>query len=141
VHLVGSHKAFYPIDEKCECVPFCKYEKLVYNDDATKAIIYPVDDRWPAYGKVSVTLQEHTNVPWGYEGNVIVLPPQIGPRGGEFDLGRYELGKKASAVTMTVKSDIPGDRLQTCPLSRRQEQPAAGNRSRSIHSLSSSISM
>lgn len=107
VHLIGSHKAFYPIDEKCECVPFCKYEKLVYNDDATKAVIYPLGDRWPAYGKVSVTLQEHTNVYWGYEGNTIALPPPVGPRGGEFDLSRYELGKKASAVTLNVKGDIP----------------------------------
>ncbi len=132
VHLIGSHKAFYPIDEKCECVPFCKYEKLVYNDDATKAVIYPIGDRWPAYGKVSVTLQEHTNVPFGYEGNTIALPPPIGPKGGEFDLGRYELGKKASAVTMTVQGDIP-KRTATGRPSQPPTETAGGEQPQQIH--------
>ncbi len=107
VHLFGSHKAFYPVDEKCECVPFCKYEKLVYNDDATKAIIYPVGPGQPGYGKISVTLQEHSTRTPGMEGNMISLPPPIGPRGGEFDLGKYELSKKVSELTMGIHGNFP----------------------------------
>jgi hypothetical protein len=108
VHLFGSHKTFYPVKENCECVPFCRYDKLVHNDDATKVRIYPMGPGQPGYGKLSVLLQQHAGMgEAAYFGNNVTLPPPLGPRGGDFDLGKYQLSGKVSQLTMNIQGNFP----------------------------------
>jgi hypothetical protein len=69
--------------------------------------IYPMGPGQPGYGKISVTLQQHATIAPGMGGNTITLPPPIGPKGGDFDLGKYQLSGKVSQLTMGINGLFP----------------------------------